>query len=154
MRTRAQSASSAAPAPAPPALPAPATPAISTLLPIAEVSLPVTEVAAPAQHKVLCTAVAQATTGARSLKERLPYKAPTSWLARRPGVPLATALAFLPAAVSARSDQEAHSEGSHVSLVVCLLCVLGTVILASRPWRKCAWRVLSGLAGLVRSRFT
>ena len=60
-----------------------------------------------AQQESINLAAAAKASGASILRERQPYRVPASWLARRCGVPLVTALALMPAVAQASDGRQA-----------------------------------------------
>jgi len=74
---------------------------------------------------------------------------PPSWLARRCGVPLATALAFMPTDASASDGQPAV--GTHVHIVASFLIAITIVFFFSRASRRSLFQLWQRLADLVVS---
>ena len=103
----------------------------------------------PVQHEVVNLAVIKTAPGEPILKGRHPYRVPPSWLARRCGVPLATALAFMPTVASASDGQPAV--GTHVHIVASFLIAITTVFFFSRASRRSLFQLWQRLADLVVS---
>ena len=105
----------------------------------------------PVQHEVVNLAAAREVPAAASLKTRLPYKVPLSWAARRCGVPLVTALAFLPTAARAQSLGENQEAPARIALAFfALLCCC----FLSRRWRLSVLRRCWSLGRIVQACFS